>query len=328
MCRDPGISPQPNIVPLCERGLDYYRRALAEGLTASEVPDCLIELGLMRRQADTGNRWVAVPPDIASHDLTRPLERAILAQQHTVAGIYDALSAAEDVYRTQQRTSAASVRLLHGADVIYAALERASESCREELLTAHTGGARDPDALGKTLPRTLRLNSRGVRQRTLYQHSVRTHGPTLAYIERVTSAGAQVRTLDEVVGRLIVYDRSIAFIPDPRYDQQTTALAVEHPALIHYLVKVFDHAWQRAEPVTITQDHSRPRLLTDETRRAVLQLMVEGHTDAGIGKRLGISSRTVSHHIKKASDLVGSRSRAHLAYLLARSDLLEPPRSD
>ncbi|CAL9669498.1 LuxR C-terminal-related transcriptional regulator [Streptomyces sp. NPDC057375] len=324
MCRDPGIRPQSNVVPLCERGLDCYRRALAEGLASDEVPDCLTELGLMRRQAETGDGWVAVPPDIASHDLTRPLERAILAQQHTVAGIYDALSAAEDVYRTQQRTSASSVRLLHGADVIYAALERASEACREELLTAHPGGARDPDALGKTLPRTLRLNKRGVRQRTLYQHSVRAHGPTLAYIERVTSAGAQVRTLDEVVDRLIVYDRSIAFIPDPRYDQQTTALAVEHPALVHYLVKVFDHAWQRAEPVTIGQDHRLP-LLTDETRRAVLKLMVEGHTDAGIGKRLGISSRTVSHHIKKASDLVGSRSRAHLAYLLARSELLESP---
>ncbi|MFI0241411.1 LuxR C-terminal-related transcriptional regulator [Streptomyces sp. NPDC016845] len=284
-----------------------------------------MELSLMRRPAESGGRWVAVPPDIASHDLTRPLERAILAQQHTVAGIYDALSAAEDVYRTQQRASAASVRLLHGADVIYAALERASEACREELLTAHPGGARDPDALSKTLPRTLRLNERGVRQRTLYQHSVRAHGPTLAYIERVTDAGAQVRTLDEVVDRLIVYDRSIAFIPDARYDQQTTALAVEHPALIHYLVKVFDHAWERAEPVTLGQGHKLP-LLTDETRRAVLKLMVEGHTDAGIGKRLAISSRTVSYHIKKASDLVGGRSRAHLAYLLARSDLLDPPR--
>ncbi|MEU6679735.1 helix-turn-helix transcriptional regulator [Streptomyces sp. NPDC046853] len=328
MCRDADISPQPNVIQLCERGLDCYRRTLAEGPTSGEVPDCLVELGLMRRQAEAGDRWVAVPPDIASHELTRPLERAILAQQHTVAGIYDALSAAEDAYRTQQRASAASVRLLHGSDVIYAALERASEACREELLTAHPGGARDPDALGKTLPRTLRLNSRGVRQRTLYQHSVRAHGPTLAYIEQVTAAGAQVRTLDEVVDRLIVYDRSIAFIPDPRYDLQTTALAVEHPALIHYLVKVFDHAWQRAEPVTVAHDNGRPPLLTDETRRAVLQLMVEGHTDAGMGKRLGISSRTVSAHIKKASELMGSRSRAHLAYLLARSELLETPRED
>lgn len=72
----------------------------------------------MRRQDETGDRWVAVPPDIATHGLTRPLERAILAQQHTEAGIYDALSAAEDVYRAQQRASASSVRLLHGADVI------------------------------------------------------------------------------------------------------------------------------------------------------------------------------------------------------------------
>ena len=46
------------------------------------------------------------------------------------------------------------------------------------------------------------------------------------------------------------------------------------------------------------------------------------HTDAAIASRLGMSTRTVSTHIKKASDLLGGRSRAHVAYLLAQSDLL------
>ena len=62
--------------------------------------------------------------------------------------------------------------------------------------------------------------------------------------------------------------------------------------------------------------------MTDEIQRTVLRLMVEGHTDAAIASRLGMSTRTVSTHIKKASDLLGGRSRAHVAYLLAQSDLL------
>ncbi|GGU23428.1 response regulator transcription factor [Streptomyces violascens] len=73
----------------------------------------------------------------------------------------------------------------------------------------------------------------------------------------------------------------------------------------------------------ITEYQARPPLLTEETRHAVLGLMVAGHTDAAIAKRLGMSTRTVSTHIKKPSELFNSHSRAQLAYLLAQSGILE-----
>jgi DNA-binding CsgD family transcriptional regulator len=265
----------------------------------------------------------AVPPDIAGSELRRPIERAVLVQQHTMAAIDEVLIAAEDVYREENRASGAAVRLLRGADVIAAALAQARDNCKEELITAKPGGPRDPQQLARALPLDLPLLSRGIRQRTLYQHTVRTHGPTLAYIEQVSAAGAEIRTLDELFDRLIIYDRSVAFIPDPLLDLNTTALAIRHPAIIHYLVGVFDHAWERAEPVSVTQEQIRPPLMTDETRRAVLRLMVEGYTDSAISKRLGISTRTVSAHIKKASEAFNSRSRAQLSYLLAKSALID-----
>ncbi|MEV5433841.1 helix-turn-helix transcriptional regulator [Streptomyces sp. NPDC052701] len=308
---------------LCEEGLRHYREALTKGPILGEVPECLIELGLLRPLAEDSALLGAVPPDIASSELRRPIERAVLVQQHTIAAIQESLTAAEDVYREEHRVSGTAVRLLRGAEVIGAALQQARDECREELLTAKPGGARPSEALARVLPGDLSLLARGVRQRTLYQHTVRTHGPTLAYIEKVAAAGAQIRTLNEVFDRLIIYDRRIAFIPDPLLDLDTTALAIEHPAIVHYLATVFDHAWQRAEPVSITQEQGRPPLMTDETRRAVLRLMVEGHTDAAISKRLGISTRTVSTHIKKASEALNSRSRAQLAYLLAKSALIE-----
>ncbi|MFI5806362.1 LuxR C-terminal-related transcriptional regulator [Streptomyces sp. NPDC051561] len=322
MCRDSDIQPQSDVVTLCERGLDCYRRALAEGSYAGEVPDCVVELGLLRPQAGGDGRWGPVPAEIAAHEMTRPLERAILSQQQTVSAIHAALSCAEDVYRAEQRAAAAPVRLLHGSEVIFAALERASNGCKEELLTAQPG-TRVPAILAKTLPRALALNRRGVHQRTLYQHSVRAQPAMVSYIEQISAAGAHIRTLNELFDRLIIYDRALAFIPDPRHELEFTALAIEHPAIISYFVKVFEHAWQRAAPMTPEEGRNRPPLLTDETRRAVLRLMVEGHTDTAIASRLGISTRTVSTHIRKAADLVGSRSRAQLAYQLARSAHLE-----
>lgn len=325
MCRNPDISPQPNVVALCENGLRRYREALTKGPIKDDIPDCLIELGLLRPMAEDPALLGAVPPDIASNELRRPIERAVLVQQHTIAAIQEVLSSAEDVYREEHRVSGTAVRLLRGTDVIRAALRQARDDCREELVTAKPGGARPSDTLARVLADNLELLARGVRQRTLYQHTVRTHGPTLAYIEKVTVAGAQIRTLNEVFDRLIIYDRRIAFIPDPLLDLDTTALAIEHPAIVAYLATVFDHAWRRAEPVSISQELSRPPLMTDETRRAVLRLMVEGHTDAAISKRLGISTRTVSTHIRKAAESLNSRSRAQLAYLLAKSSLIEDP---
>ncbi|MBT2405521.1 MULTISPECIES: LuxR C-terminal-related transcriptional regulator [unclassified Streptomyces] len=282
-----------------------------------------MELGLLRPLAENPALWYAIPPDIATSELVRPIERAVLVRQHAIAAIHEAVSQVEDVYREEHRKSATPLRLLHGSDVIRSALLQARDICVEEMLTAQPGGSRDPEALVRTLPQEIAMSRRGVKQRTLYQHTVRAHGPTLAYIEQVTAAGAEVRTLNELFDRLIVFDRRAAFIPDHRHDLNGTALLIEHPAVVQYLVKVFDHAWARAEPVSMTPEQVRPRLMTDETRRTVLRLMVEGHTDAVIGTRIGISTRTVSTHIRKASELLGGRSRAHLAYLLAQSELLE-----
>ncbi|OXY93313.1 hypothetical protein BEK98_24270 [Streptomyces diastatochromogenes] len=323
MCRKADNESHTNVVRLCDRGLACYREALTNGPIDGDVPDCLIELGLMRPLAENPRIMTVVPPDIAANELTRPVERAILVQQQAVAAIREALSAADDVYREEQGTGSANIRLLHGADVISAALQKSADNCRTELLTAQPGGGRATALLSKALRRTLELAERGIRQRNLYQHAVRTHGPTLGYIEQATAVGVEVRTLNELFDRLIIFDRCIAFIPDPRHDLRTTALTIEHPAIVHYLATVFDHAWQRAEPLSITQEQTRPPLMTDETRRTVLRLMIEGHTDAAIAKRLGISPRTVSTHIGKASEALSSKSRAQLAYALAQSRLLE-----
>ncbi|MEJ8643997.1 LuxR C-terminal-related transcriptional regulator [Streptomyces sp. MS1.HAVA.3] len=55
--------------------------------------------------------------------------------------------------------------------------------------------------------------------------------------------------------------------------------------------------------------------------------MVNGHTDEAIAARLGISPRSVANHMRWAAERFGSRSRAQLAYLIARSDFLEDAQS-
>lgn len=323
MCENVDINTQPDAVRLCATGLDAYRQALSAGHVDGEVPDCVLTLGLLQPLAENPALHRPVPPDVATNALCLPLERSVLDQRRAIASLKDSIAQAEAVYREELRESASSIRLLHGADVIDSALRRASDECQTEALAAQPGGGRDESLLLRALPRALELSRRGVKQCTLYQHTVRSHGPTLSFIEQATAARAEFRTLNDLFDRLIIFDRTTAFIPDPRHERWGTALVIEHPAIVHYLAQVFDHAWRRAEPVTIAEYEVRPPLLTEETRHAVLRLMVAGHTDAAIAKRLGMSARTVSTHIKRASELFNSRSRPQLAYLLAQSKLLE-----
>ncbi|MFB7128905.1 LuxR C-terminal-related transcriptional regulator [Kitasatospora sp. NPDC056273] len=312
----------------CDEGITFYRKAVLLGRApTAEPPACLTELGLLTAALGDPSVLVPVPPEVATTALLHPMEQQILEQQQQVAAIRTAMSQVESVYRTLRREGRDNVQRLSGAAVIAAAVAETTQATERELLTAHPGGSRPTDVLARSLVLALDAQKRGVRQRTLYQHSVRAHYPTLDYIKAVTEAGIEVRTVDEVFDRLIICDRSVAFIPDKELEHHNHALKVTDPGVVHFLASVFEHAWERAAPVVYESDQQRPPLLTDETRLRVLQLMVDGYTDAAIASRLGISSRTVASHLKRVSEILGSNSRAQLAYLTAQSGILDgsPP---
>ena len=73
--------------------------------------------------------------------------------------------------------------------------------------------------------RDIEMLERGVKMRTLYQHSARRSSVTHKYVAAVTSRGAEVRTLDEFFNRMIVIDRRVAVIPN----QEDLSVAVGDP---------------------------------------------------------------------------------------------------
>ena len=68
-------------------------------------------------------------------------------------------------------------------------------------------------ALAVAAARDIAALERGVKMRTLYQHSARRSAVTRKYVAAVTARGAEVRTLDEFFNRMIVVDRRVAIIP-------------------------------------------------------------------------------------------------------------------
>ncbi|WP_338677692.1 helix-turn-helix transcriptional regulator [Streptomyces sp. SCSIO 30461] len=313
---------------LCEAGRSLYASALRNGRIArSEVIDtpCLIELAMLRPDPDDAKWLRPIPPSVALHQLIHPIEREIQERRRLTMSLTDAFEPFMTLSPNDASTTHA-ITVLDGLSVINTALDRAIDECTDELLTVQPGSGRPPATLREGLRRVETIIDRGVRMRTLYQHTSRHNPSTMAYVELVAPYGAEVRTLEEIIDRLIIVDRKVAFIP-ARSDRRV-ALELRHEGLVQYLVGVFEQFWLHGTPWN-DQVASYVRKLDgiSGVQHSIAKLLVEGHVDEAIARRLGMNVRTCRAHIAKLASTLGSGSRAQLGFLIARSGILEQTES-
>ncbi|MFJ8108894.1 helix-turn-helix transcriptional regulator [Streptomyces sp. NPDC096132] len=313
------------LADLCEEGSRLYAASLRAGRIARAEVDsapCLREFGLLQPDPDDPNWLRPVPPSVALGRRLHPLEREISERRRTSVALADlfepfmALSA-------QETAPTNSITVLEGLDRINAALDLATAQCQNETLTVQPSSraARPEQRLIEGLERDKPLIERGVRIRTLYQHTARYSPDRLAYVDQFANAKVEYRTIDELVERLIICDETVAFIP-VRDDRQV-ALEIRHPGMVRYLIKVFEFMWNRAVPLNAGAPYeTAPDGLTD-IQHSIAKLLVEGHVDEAIARRLGMNVRTCRAHIAKLATALGSGSRAQLGYLIAQSGMLD-----
>ena len=66
-----------------------------------------------------------------------------------------------------------------------------------------------------------------------------------------------MRTLDEFFKRLLIFDRHTAIIPATENHQ--VAVAIHDKSVVAYLVDIFDRAWERGLPYTLSDNARRRR---------------------------------------------------------------------
>ncbi|MFD9006485.1 helix-turn-helix transcriptional regulator [Streptomyces sp. NPDC059582] len=311
------------ITELCDEGGRVYASALRAGrVPRTDVADvpCLMEFGLLHPDPDDVNWLRPVPPTVALAQHLHPLEREITERRRLSVELADAFE--PFMAASAQNTGTThSITVLEGRDRINAALNIATSESHTEVLAVQPGGRRLESNLLKGLERDRPLLERGVRLRTLYQHTARHSPQTLAYVDQISTGKVEVRTIDELVERLIICDETVAFIP-VREDRQV-ALELRHPGLVRYLIKVFDFMWTRAVPLRVgTPYETAPDGITD-IQHSIAKLLIEGHVDEAIARRLGMNVRTCRAHIAKLAQALGSGSRAQLGFLIAQSGILE-----
>ncbi|QES49314.1 helix-turn-helix transcriptional regulator [Streptomyces venezuelae] len=316
--------PHP-VTELCDLGAELYASALSSGrLARAEVEQtpCLLEFALLHPDPDDANWLRPVPPSVALAQRLHPLEREILQSRRASIELTEAFEPFMAISALSPAPTHA-ITVLEGFNRINAALNVATAECHTEMLTIQPGGGRAEHILNQAIERDQPLIRRGVSMRTLYQHTVRHSRGTMAYIDRVAGGKVEFRTLEELVERLIICDESVAFIP--ARDDQQVALELRHPALVRYLIKVFEQLWHRAVPLREEVSYGpTPEGITG-VQRSIAQLLVEGHVDEAIARRLGMNVRTCRAHIAKLATTLGSGSRAQLGFLIARSGILNGP---
>ncbi|MGD6745404.1 helix-turn-helix transcriptional regulator [Streptomyces sp. BH106] len=298
------------------------------GITDSDVTGALarlLGLGLLHQEDPDCNRYAPVGPESAALLTLLPLETELRKQTELIAHARRDLESLAPVYHNSLawRQRAKGVQVLTELQDVRNVLAERAANCQEEVLTAQPGGGRRTEVLEEAIERDEAMLDRGVRMRTLYQHSARFSLPTAAYVERITHKGGEVRTASAEFMRLIVFDRRVAVISHA--GNNLGAVLIEEPSVVNFAVQAFEHVWFNADPFEVDTSRERMEVLSEDVDKALLRLLASGMDDAAIARRLGVSLRTCQRRVSRILDGLGARSRFQAGYLIHKHGLLAEP---
>lgn len=276
--------------------------------------DLLIELGLVIFDKET-NTWQPEDPTSVQSRVVSPLSQEaakLLAESSQWASAFSNLA---QTWRRSPHSSARGPFTYLRSDAIEPFLAALVAECEEEMLTAQPQTGRDSRALALAALRDIVLLERGAKMRTLYQHSARRSSVTHKYVAAVTARGAEVRTLDEFFNRMIVVDRRVAVIPNQ--EDLTVAVAIREPAVVAYLVDVFERSWERGRPFT-NRETAMMKDIAAEQRAMTMRMLIEGYSDPVSAKRLGVSPRTYAGYVADLKAEYDAETRFQLGYTMGR----------
>ncbi|MFD7492546.1 LuxR C-terminal-related transcriptional regulator [Streptomyces sp. NPDC059832] len=312
---------------LCDAAVRIYTEALSAGRiprAALEPAPCLTELTLVHPDPHDSAWMLPVPPSAALAHLLQPVIREVHERITLSVALADSLAPLASVASTDPNLA---ITVLEGFPLIDGTIHSALSDAREEVLTLQPGSTRPAEQLRKGLDRALTMVERGARLRHIYQHPARYNPALKAYLDELPLGRIQVRTIEQTVERLLIFDRTVAFIPANA--ERDVALEIRHPALVRYLIQVYEVLWAQATPLTEPLQAAPSSTSVTAAQMRIARLLAEGDADQAVAHKLGISVRTCRAHISKLMQNLGATSRTHLGALLVRSGLTEtdPPRA-
>jgi len=265
----------------------------------------LVELSLVAERSP-GRIYVPISPDVALEALLS-LEQAEISRRERQ--LLEARAELSRLIRGGDDRSAPirEVRRVDGRDRVLDVLRELFARCYQEALNVLPGDAVPAHLLADAAEHDLAVLKRGVRFRTLYTRQQLTDESMRDYMHMVREHGAEVRIADTLPHRLVIFDRTVSFLPvDPRRPGGA-ALVVREPAITANLVMLFESLWAGAQGLEEALAAAAPA--ASELDRSVLMLMSSGVKDEAAARQLGISDRTYRRHVADILLRLGASSR-------------------
>jgi sugar-specific transcriptional regulator TrmB len=303
-----GLSESVYRAMLTNPDADLDALAVSLGVPTTEVRealDRLVELALVTERSP-GRVYVPINPDVAL-DALLSLEQAELSRRER-----QLLEARAELARLVRNTDdrvipIREVRRIDGRERVLEVLRELFARCYQEALNVLPGEPVSAQALAGAADYDLAVLKRGVQFRTLYTRRQLADDPMRDYMHMMREHGAQVRIADTLPHRLVIFDRTVSFLPvDPRRPA-AGALVVREPAITANLVMLFESLWAGAQTMDEALLAGAPS--ASELDRSVLMLMSSGVKDEAAARQLGISDRTYRRHVADILIRLGASSR-------------------
>ncbi|MFL6127853.1 MAG: LuxR C-terminal-related transcriptional regulator [Mycobacteriales bacterium] len=270
-----------------------------------EALERLVELSLVRQRAG-GGVYVPVNPEVTL-DAMLALERAELTRRERQL----LLARGELARLVRSGDSPAGpvreVRRLDDLGQIIAVIRDLEARCYQEVLSVTPGASVPVEQLGEALKDDLGLLDRGVRARLLHTRRQLRSEPLRRHLATLRRHGAEVRIADTLPHRLLVFDRTVSFLPVNPHRPAVGALVVREPAIIANLVTLFESLWTNA--VDVDRAVQTGGVGASAFDRAVLMLMSSGVKDEAAARQLNVSDRTYRRHVADILTRLGASSR-------------------
>lgn len=309
------------------RALRLYDLALGEpewsaeavcpelGWTPAELEsavEVLSSLALLVPARDTPSGWAAVPIDRARRHLLAEADAQVAAALGAAHSVYEATLALSGTFQAVYADHVGNPdgHPVSGGAQVSALLDHAARGATTSLAVMHRGPcAADGDGPGAARARA--ACERGVAARLVCLAAVTSAPQRLSRLQDLASSGVGVRTTHALPFELLVTDRATAVVvtDDGPGDGSGPAAVVTHnQRMVAVLQQLFDHYWG----ASVALDAPRPAAdepWTSGRQRQLLLMLAAGLTDEAIGRKLGVSERTVRRLIAELSLRVGAVSR-------------------
>ncbi|MEU3399535.1 hypothetical protein [Streptomyces filamentosus] len=329
------ISTPPSLTDI---GRALLRRVLKGEPISENEPGFaeLDRLGVLVREPYRDNIYTLAQRSHIEDRLRGAAEQQMVHASHFAAGIrpfLDAIDHEQMQFGGDRSGSNRESYFIDGVDGVHEVMSSVTYAAESEILAVQPG-RRKRHLLTKSAPRDIELMRRGVVMRTIYQRMNLPFAHVRKYVAMLSEVGGHFRVTDAPLIKMVMIDRSHAFIPDVAGGRTHSAGAwhIRDPSVIGYIAALFDYEWMRSAPWDTAdvpveyEDESDPddvpdtRPVTTPRQRSILRGICTGMSYEQIAKMLGIRAvRTIADDMARLKAMKGFSTNEELCFWFATS---------